>query len=113
MLDRKELSSNPAIQPVRKNIVINDWGPFFRNLDNIRQYNTDVQTLEINNLIRSTAKAIDPDTENNFNDLFDRLFPHKERKPKKKGKAKKQKEIEKKMKKKKCLYTQILKKSDY
>ena len=77
---------NARNQVIRKNIFVNDWGPFMENLDKFKRY--DKHTIEIDNLIRSAAKVIDPNTENNFADFMDRLF-YPEQRPKKPRKHKK------------------------
>ena len=55
---------NARNQVIRKNIFVNDWGPFMENLDKFKRY--DKHTIEIDCLIRSAAKAIDPNAENYF-----------------------------------------------
>ena len=51
------------------------WEQLLDNLDKVFDYNTtDVHTLEIDNLIRSAAKAIDPNTENDFPEYIEPNF---------------------------------------
>ena len=63
------------ILPIKKAIGFGMWEQLLDNLDKVFDYNTtDVHTLEIDNLIRSAAKAIDPNTENDFPEYIEPNF---------------------------------------
>ena len=75
LVGRRGRNPKAKITLVKKVIGFGMWEQLLDNLDKVFDYNTtDVHTLEIDNLIRSAAKAIDPDTEMIFQNILNLIL---------------------------------------